>query len=305
MIFLDQQAIAARHDPRALIEALARAFAGDIVAPPRGHHALGKTDEDGTLLVMPAWRSGGGIGVKMVAVLPRNSARGKPTVDGAYMLLGDDASPRAILDAKALTLIRTAAVSALAASRLADPDAHTMLMIGAGALAPRLIRAHAAVRDLRRIMIWARRPEQACDLAEALRAEGFPTSAVADLDAGQAEAQIISCATLSTEPLVRGRLLAPGAHIDLVGGFRPDMREADDAAVRRARIACDTLSALHEAGDLSQPIASGVLDPARVVDLAALLDGAGIEPDTFDLTLFKSVGTAIADFATAEHLMSR
>ncbi len=305
MIVLDQQAIAARHDPRALIEALTRAFTGDIVAPPRGHHALGKTDQDGTLLVMPAWRSGGGIGVKMVAVLPRNSARGKPTVDGAYMLLGDDASPQAILDAKALTLIRTAAVSALAASHLADAEAHSLLMIGAGALAPHLIRAHAAVRDLQRIMIWARRPEQARDLAEALRTEGFPTKAVADLDAGQADAQIVSCATLSTTPLVRGRLLAPGTHVDLVGGFRPDMREADDAAVRRARVGCDTRSALHEAGDLSQPVASGVLDPARVIDLAALLRGDLYESDAFDLTLFKSVGTAIADFATAEHLMSR
>jgi alanine dehydrogenase len=305
MIFLDAQAIAARHEPRALIEALARAFTGDITAPPRGHHALGATEDDGTLLVMPAWRAGGGIGVKMVAVLPRNRARGKPTVDGGYMLLGDDAAPRAILDAKMLTLIRTAAVSALAASRLADPQARTMLMVGAGALAPHLIRAHAAVRGLQRIMIWSRRPEQARDLAQTLRAEGLPTEAVADLAAGQIEAQIVSCATLSIGPLVRGRRLAPGVHLDLVGGFRPDMREADDDAVRRARVVADSRSALQEAGDLSQPVASGVLDPARVVDLSALLRGAPAEPGAYDITLFKSVGTAIADFATAEHLLSR
>ena len=305
MIFLDAQAIAHRHDPRALIEALARAFTGGITAPPRGHHALGATEDDGTLLVMPAWRNGGRIGVKMVAVLPRNSARGKPTVDGGYMLLGDDAAPRAILDAKALTLIRTAAVSALAASHLADPEARTMLMVGAGALAPHLIRAHAAVRGLQRIMIWSRRPEQAGALADVLRAEGFPTEAVVNLENRQAEAQVISCATLSTAPLVRGRLLTAGTHVDLVGGFRPDMREADDDAVRRARIATDLRSALHEAGDLSQPIASGVLDPARVMDLPALLGGVVFEPGGFDITLFKSVGTAIADFATAEHLLTR
>ena len=305
MIFLDQKAIAQRHDPRALIEALAKAFAGGIVAPPRGHHALGETEEDGTLLVMPAWREGGGIGVKMVAVMSRNRARGKPTVDGGYMLLGDDAAPRAILDAKALTLVRTAAVSALAASRLASPKAGVLLMVGAGALAPHLIRAHAAVRDFQRILIWSRRSEQARGLAQALKIEGLPTDAVVDLDAAQAEAHVISCATLTIEPLVHGRVLASGTHVDLVGGFRPDMREADDDAVRRARVFCDTCAALSEAGDLSQPVASRVLDPARVTDLAALLGGDAGNPEGFDITLFKSVGTAIADFATAEHLMSR
>jgi ornithine cyclodeaminase len=305
VIFLDRQAIAERHDPRALIEALAQAFTGDITAPPRGHHALGKTEEDGTLLVMPAWRNGGGIGVKMVAVLPRNSARGKPTVDGGYMLLGDDAEPSAILDAKYLTLIRTAAISALAASRMTGTTAGALLMVGAGALAPHLIRAHCAVRRFQRVLIWARRQEQAAALAEVLTMEGVPAVAIADLESAQGEAALISCATLATEPLVRGELLTPGAHVDLIGGFRPDMREADDDTVRRANIATDTRAALHEAGDLSQPVATGALDPARVLDLPALLSGASFAPGDYDISLFKSVGTAVADFATAEHLLSR
>ena len=154
----------------------------------------------------------------------------------------------AILD-KALTLIRTAAVSALAASHLADPEARTMLMVGAGALAPHSIRAHAAVRGPQRIMIWSRRPEQAGALADVLRAEGFPTEAVVNLENRQAEAQVISCATLSTAPLVRA--VTDGGDARRSGRrFRPDMREADDDAVRRARIATDSRSALHEAGDL-------------------------------------------------------
>jgi ornithine cyclodeaminase len=305
MLILDPQAMAERHDPRGLIDALALAFAGGISAPTRGHYGLGPTDEDGTLLVMPAWRTGGGIGVKVAAVMPRNAAVGKPTVDGAYMLLGDDASPRAILDAKVLTLIRTAAVSALAASRLADPQARTMLMVGAGALAPHLIRAHCAVRKLDRVMIWSRRPEQARELAAVLRHEGVLAEAVADVRESQQQAQIISSATLTIEPLVHGALLQPGTHVDLVGGFRTDMREADDDAVRRAFVTCDTRAALSESGDLAQPVASGVLDPGRVVDLAELLRQDAPKRAGYDITLFKSVGTAISDFAAAEYLLSR
>jgi ornithine cyclodeaminase len=304
MIVLDESAILARHDPRRLIEAVAEAFLGGLTAPPRGHHALGETDADGTLLVMPAWRAGGDVGVKIVTVLPRNAARGRPTVDGVYVLLNDDGSLRALIEARTLTLIRTAAVSALAASRLASPQAETLLMVGAGALAPHLVRAHRAVRDYRRVRLWARRPEQAAALAKMLGDEGVPAEIATDLDAAQAEADVISCATLAREPLIHGRRLKAGAHLDLVGGYTPQMREADDEAIRRARVVVDSLKALDEAGDLAIPVASGVLDPERVTDLPSLLAGRAPPPGEAEITLFKSVGTATADFAAAEALMN-
>src|SRR4051812_40499412 len=114
MIHVDASALASRHHPAELVAVLARAFAGSTVVPHRGHHALGPQPDDGVLLLMPAWRLGEAIGVKVATILPRNAAIGRPTLDGLYLLLGPDGAPRALLDGKALTLARTAAVSALA-----------------------------------------------------------------------------------------------------------------------------------------------------------------------------------------------
>ena len=196
------------------------------------------------------------------------------------------------------------AASALAAQHLARDDARTLLMVGAGHLAPWLVRAHVALRPgLSRVSVWARRSEGAEALAAKLRAEGIDASATTDLAAAVAQADVISCATTATVPVLRGEWLLPGTHLDLVGGFRPDMREVDDAAVARcARIVVDTRAgALAEAGDLVGPLARGVITPQRISgELAELLRGecAGRTADD-QITLFKSVGTALEDLAAA------
>ena len=206
---------------------------------------------------------------------------------------------RALFDAKALTLARTAAVSALASSILAKPEARTLLMVGTGALAPHLVRAHAAVRTYETVLVWGRSVDRAAAIAAELHAEGLPARPSADLEAGVREADVVSCATLSQSPLVRGAWLKPGAHLDLVGGYTLTMREADDEAIGRARVFVDTRNALIEAGDLADPVRNGLLEPAEVTELSELVSAGG-RPASADITLFKSVGTAISDFAAAE-----
>ena len=212
-----------------------------------------------------------------------------------------------MLDGTALTLRRTAAASALAASYLARADSAVHLMVGTGALAPHLIAAHRAVRPIRETRIWGRDPDKAAALAASLAASGTAAIAVLDLAEAAATADIITCATLSPEPLVRGAWLKPGAHLDLVGSYRPDMRECDDDAVRRARIFVDTDAALHEAGDIVQPLRSGVLTRERIAgDLSGLVRGScDGRRGADEITLFKSVGTALEDLAAAELAVSR
>jgi ornithine cyclodeaminase len=287
----------------ALAHALETAFvAGDTQAPQRHAHSLG---EGASLLLMPAWSSDA-LGVKLVTVMPQAAAQGLPTVAASY-LLSDRRSgvPLALLDGEALTVRRTAAASALAAQRMARGDARTLLMVGAGRLAPWLVRAHLALRPaLLRVAIWARRMESAEMLTDQLRSEGIDASAQDDLAAAVAQADVISCATTATEPVLRGAWLRPGVHLDLVGGFRPHMREADDAAIARcARIVVDTRAgALAEAGDLVQPLARGVITPECISgELAELLRGDCVGRMADDqITLFKSVGTALEDLAAAQ-----
>jgi ornithine cyclodeaminase len=172
-------------------------------------------------------------------------------------------------------------------------------MVGTGALAPHLIRAHAAMRPYQEVRIWGRSLDKAAALAADLRDEGLPTRAAADHGAAARAADVVSCATLSRTPEVQGVWLKPGAHLDLVGGYTPEMRETDDDAIRRADIYIDTRNALAEAGDLADPVRAGLLDPDRVVELSELA-AAGPRPRSGDITLFKSVGSAVSDLAAAE-----
>ena len=283
-----------------LARALARAFAAGAQVPVRHAHKLGDAD---TLLLMPAW-SEAALGVKLVTVMPANSARGVGTVQAIYVLL-DRATgePRALLDGDALTVRRTAAASALAASYMARADAQNLLVVGAGRLAPFMACAHYALRPaLRRVFVWGRVGERAQSVAQWLRDQGLPAQVTDDLERSVREADIISCATTATAPVVRGSWLAPGTHLDLVGGFRPAMREADDAAVARARIVVDTFAgALAEAGDIVVPLAAGVITREQVVgELADLVRGTATgRTHAEEITLFKSVGTALADLAAA------
>jgi len=286
-----------------LIAALGQAFRGGVVTPVRHHHAMPR---DATLLLMPAWTEGAAgafLGVKVVTVFPGNASLGKASVQGLYLLAsGETGEPLALIDGPELTLWRTAAASALAASHLARADARSLVMVGAGALAPHLIAAHASVRPIREVKVWARRREAAADLAARLAGRPYRVEPASDLESAVRGADIVSCATLSTEPLVKGEWLKPGAHLDLVGAFRPDMREADDEAVRRARLFCDTRGgALKEGGDLAQPLSAGLIGETDVVaDLAELARGdkPGRRSEA-EVTLFKSVGTALEDLAAA------
>ncbi|MEP1291783.1 MAG: ornithine cyclodeaminase family protein [Nitratireductor sp.] len=293
-----------------LVEALRERFRDGAVQPVRHHHTVERPDgAASTLLLMPAWgdfektgtSDGGYIGVKIVTVTPDNNAVGLPAVNGLYLLLdGKTGAPRALIDGQRLTQWRTACASALAASYLARADAARLLVLGAGALCPFLVRAHAAVRPITEIRIWNRTSENAEKAAAGLRDQGYAATVAGDLDTALGWADIVSAATISTEPLIKGAALRPGIHVDLVGGFTPAMRGADDEAVRRARVFVDTRAgATKEAGDIVQPLQSGVLTPERILaDLYELTRGerAG-RRDADEITLFKSVGAALEDLA--------
>ena len=306
---LDADAIAAALTYPALVEALREAFRGDITVPVRHHHAVPQLGSAATLLLMPAWTTsaadpaGRFLGCKIATVFPDNAAAGKPSLHGIYLLMsGATGEPLALMDARALTAWRTAAASALAASYLARPDASHLLMIGAGTLAPHLVRAHAAVRPITRITLWNRTHGRAVSLAFGLAVTGIQVEIAEDLEAAVRDADIVCCATLATAPIVRGKWLKAGAHLDLVGGFTPKMREADNDAVKRARLYVDTRAgALKEAGDLAIPLRSRVITAKDIRgDLFELCRGKA-KGRTSDkhVTLFKSVGTAIEDLAAA------
>jgi ornithine cyclodeaminase/alanine dehydrogenase-like protein (mu-crystallin family) len=285
----------------ALADALEEALIdGDTDVPLRHAHALGA---GGTLLLMPAW-SAQALGVKLVTVMPEAAQRGAGTVQASYLLLDrTTGQPRALIDGEALTLRRTAAASALAAQLLARPDARRLLVVGAGRLAPWMAQAHVALRpDLAHVDVWGRNADAAEEVVETLREEGIDAEVALELRHAAEQADVITCATTAREPLLHGAWLKPGTHVDLVGAFRRDMREADDAAVLRARVFVDTFAgALAEAGDLTQPLERGAIAREHVRgELAQLLRGeveGRVHGD--DITLFKSVGTALEDLAAA------
>lgn len=289
----------------ALVDALAEAFRADVVTPPRHHHTIARDGADATLLLMPAWTGavlGGFLGVKIVSVFPDNDGKGLPSVLGTYLLMdGETGRPVAALDGTRLTLWRTAAASALAARHLARPEAARMAMVGAGALAPFLIRAHAGQRPITSVKLWNHNAERARQVAAELASQGLPVEATENLEEAVREADLVSCATLSTAPLVHGAWLEPGAHLDLVGAFNLAMREADDAALQRASVYIDTPAARTEGGDVALALASGAIAADHVKgDLFAL--GRGEAPGRVradEITAFKSIGTAIEDLAAA------
>ena len=304
--YISAEEIDAMLDFPSLIDALHAAFRADIETPLRHHHAIAREDGEAALLLMPAWtkeKEGSFLGTKTVTVFPGNLSKGLGSVAGTYLLMsGDTGEPLVTIDGHRLTLWRTAAASALAAKYLAREDASHLLLIGAGALAPYLARAHAAVRPIRRVSIWNRTPERVKALAEELSAETFKTEVVTSPEGAARDADIVTCITLSQTPVISGEWLKAGAHLDLVGAFRPNAREADDAAVKRSRIYVDTRrGALKEAGDIVMPIAAGLIKEGDVQgDLFDLCRGhAKGRKSASEITLFKSVGTAIEDLAAA------
>jgi len=310
MQFLDAATIRARLPWPRMLAALDEALRGQVQAPLRVNHAI---DEPGlpsaSLLLMPAWRTGRHIGVKLVTVFPGNAVLGKRSVAAVYVLF-DATSGAAVatMDGEELTARRTAGASAYAADKLARHDAHRLLMVGAGRQSRGLIDAHRHIRSIDEVVIWSRTPAHAERMADECARAGIPAHATTDLEAAVVGADIVSCATLSTTPLVLGRWLAPGTHVDLVGAYQRHMRETDDAAMQRADLIVvdDRQAALAEGGDVVQAIASGAIDAGKVA--AELRDFArGAHPGRArddQVTVFKSVGFALEDLAAAEAVVA-
>jgi ornithine cyclodeaminase len=287
-----------------LIPALREMFVAGCEVPLRHTHALqNRADEPPrTLLIMPAWQHGRYLGIKTVNIFPGNAERGLPGLFSTYMLY--DAStgePLAQIDGNEITSRRTAAASALAASYLAPADARSLLVVGCGRVGSLVPEAYRAVRPIERVVVWDRDEAAAATLAARLRAQGIDGAAAPDLAKAVNDADIVSCATLATQPLVQGAWLRPRSHLDLIGSFTPQMREADDACFAGARLFVDTQEALQKSGELLGPMSRGVFAAGDVAgeltDLAAGRLRGRTESD--GRTVFKAVGTALEDLAAA------
>ena len=294
-----------------MVEALRRAFGQGCVMPVRHHHRIAVPGEpDGTLLLMPAWQEGALAGVKVATVFPGNSGRGEPAVNATYLLFdARSGRPRALIDGNELTAQRTAATSVLAASYLARSNSEQLLIVGSGRIARYTALCYARLRpQLHHIAVWSRQADHAARLAAELGSQtGLCVQGAPELEAAVKAADIVSCATLARTPLVLGDWLRPGTHLDLIGGFTPDMREADDAAVVGASLFADTKeAAIAEAGDFVQPLRQSLITEDAISDLFALCSGRhpGRRNDR-EITLFKSVGAALEDLAVAELLWQR
>jgi alanine dehydrogenase len=300
MDFLDFDAVRTLASVAQLITPVREVFLHPPQVPAREHYDLGETDQDhATLLIMPAW-SNGLVGVKLLTAFPENVRHHRPTLQGTYLLFSrDSGAPLIGMDGRALTLLRTAAVSALAADTLAPPRPRRLLMVGTGALAPYLIDGHCAVRQYESICIWGRDHAKAAALAESLSSAIRSVEAAPELEEAVRSADVICCATSSRQPLLCHEWISSGAHVNLVGGFTPTMREADDATVARADIVIDSADAA-DCGDLGEPLRKNLITREEIQLL-----GHPTAARTHDITLFKSVGTAAADLGAASWIYRR
>lgn len=287
-----------------LIEALRQGFRKGCTMPVRHHHDVELPDgSHGILLLMPAWTSGRYLGLKMATLFSGNPSAGLETIQATYILCSaTTGQPLASFDGAEITARRTAAASALAGSYLIRANARRHLVVGTGRLAPLIAQAHSSVHPIREVEVWGREVAKAEAVCAELSNAGFEARAVLDLERAVSEADVISCVTSSETPLVLGSWLQPGCHLDLVGSFRREMREADDEAVAKSRVFVDCKEpALEESGELLHALDSGVFEATDVLaDLFQLCPGEhpGRENDE-EITLFKSVGVALEDLAAA------
>lgn len=286
-----------------LIPAIEALFASGCCVPLRHSHVVGTEETgQGTLLLMPAWQNGGRLGVKTVSIFPDNQKRGLPGLHSVFILYDACTGvPLALLDGNVITSRRTAAASALAAKYLSRPDSRTLLMVGAGRVASLVPEAYREVRPVETVKVWDINPAMAAALVDRLLRAGMQAQVVSDLEAAASEADIISCATLSNKPLIQGRWLRPGTHLDLIGSFTPAMRESDDECFRVSTVFVDTDEAPKKSGDILAPVANGAFDASMIAsDLTGLC--RGLHPGrrrAEEITLFKAVGTALEDLAAA------
>ncbi|KAK1421430.1 hypothetical protein QVD17_23763 [Tagetes erecta] len=280
-----------------------------IQSPIRHSHP---TSSSSTLLLMPAWPLSSTtfpyIGVKLVTTHPDNSSRNLPGVHASYILFNSlTGQTLASFDGTEITVRRTACISALASQFLSDKNSKVLLMIGSGALAPHLIKAHMKTRpSISHVMIWNRTVERAGKLVKEMKSEsemkGLRFEVCEDLESGVRIADIVTCATNSTTPLVLGKWLKAGAHLDLVGSYKPSMRECDDEAVKRGRVFVDNEAAMVEAGELVGAFERGVMTKNEIEgDLVELIKGDKIgRKDGYEITVFVSVGSAVVDLLSAQ-----
>jgi len=307
MQFFDSAAVAQSLPWHALLDAIEQIMRDEMaVAPERTVATIPVPDgADASLLLKPGWVIGDVIAVKAVTFFPENGSHDLPTVNAGVLLFdGTTGVFRGACDGNELTTRRTAAASAVAAKRLARVDAKRLLVVGTGALSPMTAQAHAAVRPYEHIAVWGRSSDKAAAVVERLDPAlvGHANVTVAtDLHHAVAEADVVTCVTGSTEPLVLGADVTPGTHVDLIGAFTPTMRETDDALIATASVWVDTFEDGVLAGDLAQPLEAGVIQRADLRgDLRSLVAGPALAR-TFDdeVTLFKSAGIALEDVAAA------
>lgn len=303
MLIIPDDKIAEFLEYKKLIEALREIFSSDYTMPVRHHHFY-KTEDgsENTLILMPVWNAEF-MGVKQVTVAPENAARNIPSIFARYILSNSKTGESlAIMNATELTARRTACTSALASSFLSREDSENLLILGGGAVAKHLAQAHLAIRNFKKVSIWMRNPEKMEAFVSDLKAQGIPAEAVYDLEESVHQADVISSATLSKTPILHGKWIKPGTHLDLIGSHKPTTREADADAIRKSSIFVDSREgALHETGELAIPIAEGIISESDVkADIVELIKGNHPGRTSADeVTLFKSAGLAIEDLAAA------
>lgn len=303
MKFITNEQVAACLDYGKLIDALYEMFRSNYQMPLRHHHFYPVSDgQENTMILMPSWNEEL-MGIKQIILAPGNPAKGLPTVSALYTLFKvETGQPLVMMEALELTSRRTACTSALAARYLAPQNAKNLLIIGGGQVASHLAQAHMKVRNYESVNVWMRNPEKLNAFVKKLQAQGIRTNPVENLEKAVRETDVISTATLSPEPVIKGEWVKKGAHLDLIGSHKPDTREVDDEAITKSQIYVDSREgALHETGDLAIPIKEGVLDPqtvkATIKDLCmAQHPGRQSEDEN---TLFKSAGLAVEDLAAA------
>ncbi|MCF7530297.1 ornithine cyclodeaminase family protein [Neisseria lisongii] len=298
-----QQTSAALPFPK-LVQAIKKMFSDGCEVPLRHNHAINNAEGGklGTLLLMPAWQPQSSLGVKTVSIFPGNHQHHLPGLHSVYILYSaQTGKPAAIFDGDCITSRRTAASSALAARYLSREDSRTLLIVGAGRVAELLAEAYLSVRPIQKFLIWNQTHHKAEALASRLQKKGLAAEAVSSLEEAVKQSDIVSCATLSTTPLIKREWLRPGTHLDLIGGFTPEMRESDDACFADTCVFVDTEEALMKAGDLLSPIQAGIFAPEQVK--ATLSDLCRNHHqgrlNQHEITVFKSVGSALEDLAAA------
>ena len=312
VILIDAEFIEKHTNFSSLTNELKQGFSNkNIIVPLRHHHDFPNPEvgADSTMLLMPAWNPIKNAGVKIVTISPENGKFNLPSINGTYIYFDATTGElKALFDAKCLTAKRTAASSALASSFLSRKNSSSLLMIGTGALSVNLIKAHASVRPISEVYVWGRNNNNAQAVCDKLTEESFSVKTIQNIEDKISEVDIISCATLSKNPLIYGRLLKNGQHIDLVGAYKKDMREADNETITKSSVFLDTWQGgLKESGDIVIPIREGIIETEDIkADLFELCSNEKKgRKSTKEITLFKSVGHALEDLIAANYYFNK